>query len=99
MWVSPIEIEEALLACEEVLEAAVVSGVDRDGMNMIVAYVVLRSQFSSSDDAAERLKSEVAGLLPPYKRPSEIYFTEQLPRTATGKLQRFKLREQRASSE
>jgi benzoate-CoA ligase family protein len=99
LWVSPIEIEEALLACVDVLEAAVVSGVNRDGMNMIVAYVVLRSQFSSSDNAAERLKSEVAGLLPPYKRPSEIYLTEQLPRTATGKLQRFKLREQRASSE
>jgi benzoate-CoA ligase len=97
LWVSPVEIEEALLSCSGVLEAAVVPGLDHDGMNVVVAYVALRSKPSSEDEA--RLKSEMGRLLPSYKCPAEIYFTDHLPRTATGKLQRFKLREDRGSSE
>lgn len=92
LWVSPIEVEEALQSCSEVLEAAVVSGSNRDGMNAVVAYVVLRSQTRVGDDLAERLKESVGSVLPSYKCPTEIHFIERLPRTATGKLQRFKLR-------
>jgi benzoate-CoA ligase len=98
LWVSPIEVEEALLSCRGVVEAAVVPGVDQDGMNTVVAFVVLRSEPRSEMDEAERLKSEVSRLLPSYKCPGVIYFMEQLPRTATGKLQRFKLREQQANT-
>ena len=93
LWVSPIEVEDALLSCAEVSEAAVVSGMDDDGMNTVVAYVVVRSKEFSEKDMVERLKAQVSKLLPSYKCPSEIYFMNQLPRTATGKLQRFKLRE------
>ena len=91
LWVSPIEIEDALLACDGVLEAAVVSGVTPDGMNTVAAYVVMRSNVSSATDA-ESLKAQLSRSLPSYKCPTEIQFTDQLPRTATGKLQRFKLR-------
>jgi acyl-coenzyme A synthetase/AMP-(fatty) acid ligase len=92
LWVSPIEVEEALLSCAGVLEAAVVPGVNDAGMNTVVAYVALRSKPSSEDGAAADLKTAVSRLLPFYKCPAEIYFRERLPRTATGKLQRFKLR-------
>lgn len=92
LWVSPIEVEEALLSCADVIEAAVVPGADQDGMNTVVAFVALRSWPQSEMGAAERLKSEVSGRLPQYKCPAAIYFMERLPRTATGKLQRFKLR-------
>lgn len=92
LWVSPVEVEDALLSCVDVLEAAVVAGVNKDGMNMVAAFVVLRG--SAGDETEERLKTELSGKLPPYKCPSEIHFMEQLPRTATGKLQRFKLRKQ-----
>jgi benzoate-CoA ligase family protein len=92
LWVSPIEVEEALLSCKDVLEAAVVPGVDRNGMSMTVAYVVLRSRSLSEEKTIEGLKSEVSRRLPSYKCPTEIYLATELPRTATGKLQRFKLR-------
>ena len=97
LWVSPIEIEDALLACDGVLEAAVVAGVNLDNMNTVAAYIVMRSSVSSAMDAAESLKAQVSRSLPSYKCPTEIHFTDQLPRTATGKLQRFKLRDKRAN--
>jgi len=97
LWVSPIEIEDALLACDGVLEAAVIAGVNLDGMNTVAAYVVMRLSVSSQADAAESLKAQVSRSLPSYKCPTEIHFTDQLPRTATGKLQRFKLRDKRAN--
>ncbi|HKC64054.1 MAG TPA: benzoate-CoA ligase family protein [Pyrinomonadaceae bacterium] len=93
LWVSPIEVEDALLSCDEVLEAAVVSGLNDDGMNTVLAYVVVRSKEFSEKDMAERLKAHASRLLSSYKCPTEIHFMNQLPRTATGKLQRFKLRE------
>jgi len=92
LWVSPIEVEEALLACDGVIEAAVVPGVNRDGMNTVAAHVVMRSQDLPETETIEKLRSEIGRRLPPYKCPSEIYLASELPRTATGKLQRFKLR-------
>jgi benzoate-CoA ligase family protein len=99
LWVSPIEIEDALLACDGVLEAAVVAGHNLDGLNTVAAYVVMRPNALSEAENIERLKAQVSSVLTSYKCPTEIYFMDQLPRTATGKLQRFKLRrhEQRAN--
>jgi benzoate-CoA ligase family protein len=97
LWLSPIEVEDALLSCNGVLEAAVVSSVNPDGMNTVAAYVVMRSSAPSATDA-ESLKAQVSRLLPSYKCPTEIHFTDQLPRTVTGKLQRFKLRDKNAGA-
>lgn len=93
LWVSPVEVEEALLSCPDVLEAAVVPGVNQDGLNIVVAHVVLKSKQSPEDSLAEKLRSRASALLPAYKCPEKIYLTDQLPRTVTGKLQRFKLRD------
>ena len=99
LWVSPVEVEEALLSCADVSEAAVVPRADADGLNTVVAFVVLKSkQTDDGEAAAEKLKAHASALLPPFKRPAEIRLAGSLPRTATGKLQRFKLREGLAES-
>jgi len=92
LWVSPLEVEDALLACPEVLEAAVVAGIDADGMNRVVAHVVARDA-TASKNLIEALTGQVSERLPAYKCPEEIHLSGGLPRTATGKLQRFKLRQ------
>jgi benzoate-CoA ligase len=92
MWVSPIEVEEALCAHPSVLEAAVVAETGPDGTNQVAAYVVLRAGVAPNDETAEQIKAQITATLPRYKCPRQIYFIEQLPRTATGKVQRFKLR-------
>jgi benzoate-CoA ligase len=92
LWVSPIEVEDVLLAHPEVLEAAVIPGVDRDGMTIVVAYVVSKSG-EASQSFIERVKAHASEQLPNYKCPAEIRLIDQLPRTATGKIQRFRLRE------
>ena len=96
MWVSPVEVEDALLSCPDVLETAVVPRKDADGLNSVVAFVVLKSASLSVEEIEAKLKARAASLLPPYKRPSEFRFTGALPRTATGKTQRFKLKEELA---
>jgi benzoate-CoA ligase family protein len=93
LWIAPVEIEEALLACAEVAEAAVVPGADDDGMTTVVAYVKLKSGHAPDGSTTESLLNQVAARLPAYKRPAQIHFVNELPRTATGKLQRYKLRE------
>jgi benzoate-CoA ligase family protein len=92
-WVSPVEVEEAILACEQVLEAAVVCGPDRDGMNAAIAFVVVQPGLRADQAAAERLRATAGERLPAFKCPVEVRFLDQLPRTETGKLQRFKLRD------
>jgi benzoate-CoA ligase len=90
-FVSPFEVEAALMRHEAVLEAAVV-GKDEGGLTRTLAYVVLKS--GTGDEAlAETLKAFVKGQLAPHKYPREIRFIGELPKTATGKIQRFKLRE------
>ena len=65
----------------------------------VVAFVVLKSRETGDGEAtAERLKAHASGLLPPFKRPAEIRLADALPRTATGKLQRFKLRDELANA-
>jgi len=90
-FVSPFEVEAALMRHEAVLEAAVV-GKDCGGLTRTLAYVVLKS--GTGDGAlADSLKAFVKGQLAPHKYPREIRFIAELPKTATGKIQRFKLRE------
>ena len=90
-YVSPFEVEAALMRHEAVLEAAVVGKLE-EGLTRTLAYVVLKS--GAGDDAlAESLKAFVKSQLAPHKYPREIRFIAELPKTATGKIQRFKLRE------
>jgi len=92
MWVSPIEIENTLLEHPAVLEAAVAGQADQDGLIKPKAYVVLKDEYQPSERLKEELKSLVKERLAPYKYPRWIEFVQDLPKTVTGKIQRFKLR-------
>ncbi len=92
MWVSPGEVEDAVSRHAAVLEAAVIAERDANGGTIAAAYVMLRPGHPPSSALAEQIKEEAAKTLPRYKRPQRIHFMEQLPRTPTGKVQRFKLR-------
>jgi benzoate-CoA ligase family protein len=93
VWVSPSEIESVLLEHEAVAEVAVVAHQDKDGLNKPVAWVVLRAGYAGSPDLASTLLEFVVARLPSYKRPRRVQFVSELPRTATGKLRRFELRQ------
>ncbi|MDR6410623.1 benzoate-CoA ligase family protein [Paraburkholderia terricola] len=92
-YVSPVEVEMVLVQHDAVLEAAVV-GVDHGGLVKTRAFVVLKREFAASEILADELKAFVKGRLAPHKYPRDIVFLDDLPKTATGKIQRFKLREQ-----
>ncbi len=92
VYVSPIEVESALIAHPAVHEAAVVGKNDMDKLVKPIAYVVLAQGFSDSEALADELKAFVKSRLAPYKYPRWIEFVAELPKTATGKIQRFKLR-------
>lgn len=91
-WVSPIEIENKLLEHPGVLEAAVVGRKDGDGLVKTVACIVLRDGQPGTPEVAAELQRFVLDRLPVFKRPHRIEFFAELPKTATGKLQRYKLR-------
>lgn len=93
IWVSPVEIESVLIDHEAVQECAVVGRDDGDGLSKPFAYVVLKSQVAGSPELAAALQQFVRERLADYKRPRGVAFVADLPKTATGKLQRFKLRE------
>ena len=93
IWVSPFEVESALSENEAVLEAAVVGHADADGLVKPRAFVVLREGRRGSAALVTELQAFVKRKLAPYKYPRWIEFTDELPKTATGKIQRFKLRE------
>jgi benzoate-CoA ligase len=95
-YVSPVEVEAALVSHEAVLEAAVVGREDADGLVKPAAYVVLKPRFDASPALAEELKQHVKGRLAPFKCPRFVEFVSELPKTATGKIQRFKLRAARS---
>ncbi|MER7110888.1 AMP-binding protein [Streptomyces sp. NPDC000229] len=88
------QVEEALLAHPDVVEAAVVGHPDEVRGRIVVAYAVLRDGLPRDDSTAETLRAFVKDRLVPYKCPRRIVFLDALPRTATGKLQRFRLRAQ-----
>ncbi len=90
IYVSPFEVEATLVQHAAVLEAAVIGAIDDEGLTKTKAFVVLKD--GAQADEAE-LKSFVKERLAPYKYPRMIEFLAELPKTATGKIQRFKLRE------
>jgi benzoate-CoA ligase family protein len=92
MWVSPHEVEEALSEDESVLECAVVGVLDRDTLVKPEAFVVLANN-GGDQELEDSLKQRVRQRLGGNKTPRAIHFIEALPKTATGKIQRFKLRE------
>jgi benzoate-CoA ligase len=92
IWVSPFEVESALASHQAVLEAAVVGHADENGLIKPKAFVVLRPGTSLVPELAAALQQHVKGQLAPYKYPRWIEFVPELPKTATGKIQRFKLR-------
>jgi benzoate-CoA ligase family protein len=92
LYVSPFEVEGALTTHPEVLEAAVVAWLDRDGLVKPKAFVVLKDAGKAGDAMSRALQDHVKTTLAPYKYPRWIEFRADLPKTATGKIQRFKLR-------
>jgi 4-hydroxybenzoate-CoA ligase len=94
IWVSPFEVEAALIAHETVLEAAVVGHQDADGLLKPRAFIVLTEAGQAVAPAAlqEMLKDHVKAQCGPWKYPRWIETVEALPKTATGKIQRFRLR-------
>ncbi|WP_431867568.1 AMP-binding protein [Nocardiopsis eucommiae] len=97
--IAPAEVEEALLTSPEVEEAAVVGAHDPDRGLVVHAHVVPRRGSTPDAALADRLKEHVRARIAPYKTPRAIVFRTALPRTATGKLQRFRLREGAADEE
>src|SRR5258708_16707000 len=93
IYVSPIEVESALIGHDAVLEAAVVGRQDEDGLTKPIAFVRLKPGTEPTSDLAGAPTRHVKSLLAPYKYPRWIQFVDELPQTATGKIQRFKLRD------
>jgi benzoate-CoA ligase len=92
IYVSPVEVEAALITHEAVLEAAVVGQADEEKLVKPKAYVVLKPGNTLDEKLKTALQQHVKDRLAPYKYPRWIEFRDELPKTATGKIQRFKLR-------
>src|SRR5881397_671736 len=92
IWVSPVEVEGTLIRHDAVLEAAVVGREDTDRLVKPHAYVVLKDPAAAGDKLADELKLFVKDKIAPYKYPRWIEFVTEIQKTATGKIQRFKLR-------
>jgi benzoate-CoA ligase len=97
LWVSPVEVENALVAHGAVLESGVVGREDHDGLLKPMAFVVLRDEAAGSPELAGELRQFVRERLAEYKRPRWVEFVPELPKTATGKIQRYRLRSLAAS--
>jgi 4-hydroxybenzoate-CoA ligase len=93
IWVSPFEVESTLIGHAAVLEAAVVPKADADGLLKPKAFIVLKPGTAVSNGLAEELREHVKRSAGPWKYPRWFEFVDGLPKTATGKIQRFKLRE------
>ena len=94
LWVSPLEIENTLSEHEAVQECAVIGHYDNAQLLKPKAFVCLRKDMQASNEILSELLKLCAKSLDAHKRPRWIEFVDDLPRTATGKLQRFRLREQ-----
>src|SRR5665647_351108 len=94
IYVSPFEVEATLVQHPAVLESAVIGVADDQGLTKTKAFVVLKAGQKASE---EELKAFVKERLAPYKYPRQIVFVAELPKTATGKIQRFKLRDLEAA--
>ncbi len=95
IWVSPVEVESVLIAHPDVLEVAVVGDRDAAGLETVVAFVVARA---GHDIDAAALEAHCRAQMAAFKRPRRIVVVDQLPRTATGKVRRYALREQLAAA-
>ncbi|HBB96411.1 MAG TPA: benzoate-CoA ligase family protein [Blastocatellia bacterium] len=92
-WVSPIEVESVMVRHDAVRVAAVVEGFDKDGLSCVCAFLVL-TDGHDPESAEIDIRALCEAALPRFKQPRRYYFVSELPYTATGKVQRFKLREQ-----
>ncbi len=92
-WVSPIEVENALLEHPAVLESAVVGAKDEAGLVKTKAFVVLKEGFAGSPELIKDIQACVKAHIAPHKYPRMIEFVADLPKTVTGKIQRYKLRQ------
>jgi len=93
IWVSPVEVESTLISHDSVLECAVVGERDKTELVKPLAYVVLNEGHEAGDTLADTLIEYCRTEMASYKRPRRIEFVAELPKTATGKIQRFKLRQ------
>ncbi len=93
IWVSPMEVESTLISHDAVLECAVVAKVDQSDLVKPKAFVVLNESYQPSEELEKELIEYCRQNMAGYKRPRWVQFVEQLPKTATGKIQRFRLRE------
>ena len=93
-WVSPVEVEGVLLRSESVRAAAVVEGFDEHGLSCVCAFVVAQNENYAAASLERELRALCENTLPRFKQPRRYIFVSELPYTATGKVQRFKLREQ-----
>lgn len=92
LWVSPVEVESTLMDHDAVLEAAAV-GIPVDDLTRVKAYIILKEGYEGSDSLIEELQNWCKERLKRYQYPHLVEFVDELPKTATGKIQRFKLRE------
>ncbi len=93
IWVSPVEVENAILSHPAVAETGVIGAADTDELEKPMAYVVLKEGYEGSPELTKEIQDLVRGKLAHYKTPRWIHYIKELPRTATGKVQRYKLRE------
>ncbi len=93
IWVSPTEVESAVSEHPAVLECAVVGAEDSDTLVKPKAYVVTKSGSDAGTELAQSIQEFVKGRIAPYKYPRWVEFIDELPKTATGKIQRYRLRE------
>lgn len=94
IWVSPIQVESVLISHPSVAEASVVAERDSQGLEKPVAYIVLKPDVAKNQQTEEALRQFTKDNLASYKCPRSFYFVDDLPKTATGKIQRYKLRSQ-----
>ena len=93
-WVSPVEVEGVLIKHQRVRSVAVVEDFDSDDLPCACAFVVCNDVESNFESVEEELNVLAAQSLPRFKRPKRYVFVDEFPYTATGKVQRFKLRQE-----
>ncbi|GAB6907842.1 Benzoate--CoA ligase [Desulfosarcina cetonica] len=98
IWVSPIEVEACIMEHSDVLECAVVGAMDKENLVKPKAYVVLKDGVAPSEALSKDIKEYVKKTLAHYKYPRWVEFVEDLPKTATGKIKRFMLKDQNVQS-
>jgi benzoate-CoA ligase len=99
IWVSPVEVEATLMLHSAVLECAVIGLMDKDELVKPKAFVVLKQGVAPTAELEAELKAFVKDKIAAYKFPRWIEFVSELPKTATGKIQRFRLRQREAETE